>query len=163
MVEAMTLERERLAALRMEDDMAVRSALDISYRGLPAEAARTYRLMGLFPGPHFDSGVAAATAAVPRADVKRLLGMLTDADLLDDASAGQYRFHDLTRLHAREMADRHESATARDEAIRRMLDCPPSASAGTGTRSAGPSSRLPPDWPSAMRRLPLAWASVRPA
>jgi tetratricopeptide (TPR) repeat protein len=122
MVEAMTLERERLAALRMEDDMAVRSALDISYRGLPAEAARIYRLAGLFPGTHFDSGVAAATAAVPRADAKRLLGMLTDANLLDDASGGQYRFHDLTRLHAREMADRHESATARDEAIRRMLD-----------------------------------------
>jgi tetratricopeptide (TPR) repeat protein len=122
MVEAMTLERERLAALRMEDDMAVRGALDISYRGLPAEAARIYRLMSLFPGTYFDSGVAAATAAVPRADAKRLLGMLTDANLLDDASGGQYRFHDLTRLHAREMADRHESATARDEAIRRMLD-----------------------------------------
>jgi tetratricopeptide (TPR) repeat protein len=122
MVEAMTLERERLAALRMEDDMAVRGALDISYRGLPAEAARIYRLMGLFPGTHFDSGVAAATAAVPRADAKRLLGMLTDANLLDDTSGSQYRFHDLTRLHAREMADRHESATARDEAIRRMLD-----------------------------------------
>jgi tetratricopeptide (TPR) repeat protein len=122
MVEAMALERERLAALRMEDDMAVRGALDISYRGLPAEAARIYRLMGLFPGTHFDSGVAAATAAVPRADAKRLLGMLTDANLLDDASGGQYRFHDLTRLHAREMADRHESATARDDSIRRMLD-----------------------------------------
>jgi tetratricopeptide (TPR) repeat protein len=122
MVEAMTLERERLAALRMEDDMAVRGALDISYRGLPVEAARIYRLMGLFPGTHFDSGVAAATAAVPRAGAKRLLGTLTDANLLDDISGGQYRFHDLTRLHAREMADRHESAPARDEAIRRMLD-----------------------------------------
>jgi tetratricopeptide (TPR) repeat protein len=122
MVEAMTLERERLAVLRMEDDMAVRGALDISYRGLPVEAARIYRLMGLFPGTHFDSWVAAATAAVPRADAKRLLGVLTDANLLDDTSASQYRFHDLTRLHAREMADQHESATARDEAVRRMLD-----------------------------------------
>jgi tetratricopeptide (TPR) repeat protein len=122
MVEAMTVERGRLAALRMEDDMAVRGALDISYRGLPAEVARVYRLMSLFPGTHFDSGVAAATAAVPRAEAKRLLGLLTDANLLDDASEGQVRFHDLTRLHAREVADLHESAAARDEAVRRMLD-----------------------------------------
>ncbi len=35
---------------------------------------------------------------------------------------GQYRFHDLTRLHAREMAERDEPEPARDEAIRRMLD-----------------------------------------
>jgi tetratricopeptide (TPR) repeat protein len=122
MVEAMTLERERLAALRMEDDMAVRSALDISYRGLSTEAARMYRMMGLFPGTHFDSWVAAATTAVPRAEAKRLLGMLTDANLLDDVSGGQYRFHELIRLHAREMADRHESAAAREEAFRRIID-----------------------------------------
>jgi tetratricopeptide (TPR) repeat protein len=121
MVEAMRMERERLAALRMEDDMAVRGALDISYRGLPVEAARIYRLMGLFPGTHFDSGVAAATADVPRSEAKRLLGLLTDANLLEDASGSQYRFHDLTRLHAQEMADRDESA-ARDMATRRMLD-----------------------------------------
>jgi hypothetical protein len=49
MVEAMTLERGRLAALRTEDDMAVRGALAISYSGLPAEAARVYRLMGFSP------------------------------------------------------------------------------------------------------------------
>lgn len=122
MVEAMRQERERLAALRMEGDMAVRGALDISYRGLPVEAARVYRLMGLFPGTHFDSGVVAATAAIPRSEAKELLGTLTDANLLDDASGSQYRLHDLTRLHAREMADRHESAAAREEATRRMLD-----------------------------------------
>jgi hypothetical protein len=66
--------------------------------------------------------VTAATVAVPRAEAKQLLGVLTDANLLDDASESQYRFHDLTRLHARETANQHEPATARDEAIRRMLD-----------------------------------------
>jgi tetratricopeptide (TPR) repeat protein len=122
MVEAMVHERERLAALTMEEDMPVRSALDLSYAALPAETARLYRLMGLFPGAHFDSGVAAAAAAVPRATAKRLLGMLADANLLDDATSSQYRFHDLTRLHAREMADQHDPPAAREEAVRRMLD-----------------------------------------
>ena len=122
MVEALAHERERLAALRMEGDMAVRGALDVSYRALPAEARRMYRLMGLFPGTHFDSGVAAAAARVPRADAKRLLGTLTDANLLDDVTGGNYRFHDLTRLHARETAEQEESPSARAEAVRRMLD-----------------------------------------
>jgi tetratricopeptide (TPR) repeat protein len=122
MVEAMAHERERLAALTMEGDMAVRSALDVSYQSLAPDAARIYRLTGLFPGTHFDSAVAAATAAVTRAGAKRLLGVLTDANLLDDAADGQYRFHDLTRLHAREMAEREEQDRARDEAVRRMLD-----------------------------------------
>jgi tetratricopeptide (TPR) repeat protein len=122
MVEAMTLERERLAALRMEDDLAVRGALDLSYRALSPEAARIYRLISLFPGTHFDSAVAAAIVAIPRSDAKRLLGVLTDANLLDDARGGTYRFHDLTRLHARDMAERHEPAAARDEAVRRVLD-----------------------------------------
>jgi tetratricopeptide (TPR) repeat protein len=122
MVDAMVHERERLAALRMEDDMAVRSALDVSYSALPTEAARMYRLLGLFPGTHFDSGVAAATATVSRADAKRLLGRLTDANLLDDTSGGRYRFHDLTRLHARDLAEQTEPESAREEAIRRMLD-----------------------------------------
>jgi tetratricopeptide (TPR) repeat protein len=137
MVAAMAHERERLAALTMEDDMVVHSVLDVSYRTLTAEPARMYRLMGLFPGTHFDSGVAAAAAAAPRAEARRLLGVLTDANLLDDAADGQYRFHDLTRLHAREMADRDETATVREEAIRRMLDWF-LASAGSACRSVTP-------------------------
>jgi tetratricopeptide (TPR) repeat protein len=122
MVEAMIYERERLAALTLEEDMPVRTALDFSYGALPAEAARLYRLMGLFPGTHFDSGVAAASIVIPRAKAKRLLGALTDANLLDDATGGQYRFHDLTRLHAREMADQQEPQPAREETVRRMID-----------------------------------------
>ncbi len=104
MAAAMTAERERLAALVTEDDMAVRSALDLSYGALPARAVRMYRLLGLFPGTQFSGGLAAAAAAVPVAEAERLLGALTGASLLDDEAGGQYRFHDLTRLHAREMA-----------------------------------------------------------
>jgi tetratricopeptide (TPR) repeat protein len=122
MVDAMFHERERLAALTMDDDIPVHTALHVSYRALPGEAQKAYRLMGLFPGTHFDSTVAAAAMDVPRFRAKQLLGVLTDANLLDDAAGSQYRFHDLTRLHAREMAEREDPQSARDEAIRRMLD-----------------------------------------
>ena len=121
MVDAMVHERGRLAALRMEDVMAVRSALDISYGALPAGAARMYRLMGLWPGVDFDSGVAAATAVVSRADAKRVLGTLTDANLLDDTAGGQYRFHDLTRLHAHELA--HQDRIRSRPGTRRSAGC----------------------------------------
>jgi tetratricopeptide (TPR) repeat protein len=122
MAAAMIHERERLAALTLEGDVAVRSALDLSYRALPDDAARTYRRMGLFPGTYFDSSVAAAALTAPRAEAKRLLGTLADANMLDDAELGQYRFHDLTRLHAREKADREEPESVHREVIRRMLD-----------------------------------------
>jgi tetratricopeptide (TPR) repeat protein len=122
MVDAMAHERRRLAALTMEDDTAVRVSLDLSYRALDPAEARLYRLMGLFPGAAFDSGVAAATGAVPRSDARHLLGVLADANLIDDAAGGRYRFHDLTRLHAREMAERDETAEDRNITVRRMLD-----------------------------------------
>lgn len=120
MVQALTHEQQRLATLTMED-MAVRSALDVSYRSLDLDAARLYRVMGLYPGAHFSSSVAAAAVARPQPIVKQLLGQLADANLLDDVEGGQYRFHDLTRLHAREMAERDEPG-ARSEAVHRMLD-----------------------------------------
>jgi tetratricopeptide (TPR) repeat protein len=125
MVDALAHERRRLAALSVGDDMEVRAALDLSYRALPADAARVYRLLGLYPGTAFDSGMAAAAVALPGDDTRRLLGILIDANLLDDisgASGGRYRFHDLIRLHAAEMADRDDPETVRDEAFRRMLD-----------------------------------------
>jgi tetratricopeptide (TPR) repeat protein len=78
--------------------------------------------MGLYPGVRFDSGVAAAAAAVTRADARRLLGTLTDANLLDDVADGNYRYHDLTKLHAREMAEVHEPPDERADIVRRMLD-----------------------------------------
>jgi tetratricopeptide (TPR) repeat protein len=102
--------------------MAVRASLDLSYRALPASAARVYRLMGLYPGTVFEDRLAAATAALSVEDARYLLEVLTDANLLDDAPRAQYRFHDLIRLHAAEMAERDESPRLREQATRRMLD-----------------------------------------
>ncbi|WP_051752928.1 tetratricopeptide repeat protein [Streptosporangium amethystogenes] len=123
MVEALTHERQRLSALSVEDDMTIQAALTLSYHGLsPPEAARLYRLLGLFPGTTFDSWAAAATVLLPRAQVRRLLEVLTDANLLDDVPGGSYRFHDLTRLHARGLAEQQEPEATRDQTVRRALD-----------------------------------------
>jgi tetratricopeptide (TPR) repeat protein len=153
MVQAMAQERQRLAALTMDGDMAVQATLDISYRQLTPEVARAYRVMSLFPGTRFDSLVTTAAVGVPREEAKRLLGVLTDANLLDDTKGGQYRFHDLTRLHAREKAEQEDPAPERDEAIRRMLDWFLASADASGhvvmpyRRDLAPEIRFPPAEP----------------
>ncbi|MEU9890712.1 tetratricopeptide repeat protein [Sphaerisporangium sp. NPDC051011] len=123
MVEALANERQRLTALSVEDDMTIRAALTLSYQGLALpEAARLYRLLGLFPAVTFDGRAAAAMAGLPFAEVRLLLEVLLDANLLEDVPGGGYRFHDLTRLHAGELAEREDPPAARDEAVRRALD-----------------------------------------
>ena len=84
MVEALTHERHRLSALSTEDDMTIRAALTLSYQGLPPSAARLYRLLGIYPGTTFSTWGAAAAAGLPRSEIRPLLDILTDANLLDD-------------------------------------------------------------------------------
>ncbi|GGK62993.1 NTPase [Sphaerisporangium melleum] len=122
MVDALRHERRRLHALAVEEEITIQATLTLSYRGLPPDAARVYRLLALFPGPAFDDQGAAATAGLPRARVRHLLGVLVDANLLDDVPGGYHRYHDLTLLHARDMAEQTESPAVRDETVRRALD-----------------------------------------
>jgi tetratricopeptide (TPR) repeat protein len=122
LVAALREEHRRLSALAVEDDMVVLASLDLSYRALPAGAARLYRLMGLLPVSSFDSGVVAAASARSRAAARESLAVLTDANLLDDTAGARYRFHDLIRLHALGKATETETEAALAAATGRMLD-----------------------------------------
>ncbi|TSB20678.1 ATP-binding protein [Streptomyces benahoarensis] len=123
MVGALSEERGRLDALAIDGDRSVRAALDLSYRGLPAEAARLYRLLGTHPGRHFDDGLAAALLAPTGATVGEaadLLDVLHDTHLLTETGEDRYRFHDLVRLHALARAEEDEPAAERAGALRRI-------------------------------------------
>jgi hypothetical protein len=100
----------------------VAAILDLSYRELPGQAARSYRLLGLHPGPDFGHEVAAAAVGVGEKEAEDLLDVLVDASLLIDVGEDRYRFHDLLRLHARHWADAQDEAGERDRAVRRMLE-----------------------------------------
>ncbi len=108
---------EEQQALTIGDDVALRSALDLSYRALRPETARLYRLLALVPGSTFGGDAAAALAGIPRVEARRLLGELTDANLLTDISDGRCRFHHaLVRLHAAQLVeaeDQREGAEGR--------------------------------------------------
>lgn len=114
-------EADRLVGLALfGEESAVSVALGPSYRLLPPEAARLYRLLGWLPAGVFDAGVAAAAAGVDTRTAKRLLGVLAKASLIETTRGGRYRIHDLVRLHARERAVEEESETAYAELTQRV-------------------------------------------
>ncbi|GGO95094.1 ATP-binding protein [Wenjunlia tyrosinilytica] len=125
MVRALTEERGRLAALAIEGDHNVRATLDLSYQELPEAARRLYRLLGLYPGPTFGSGVAAAVlggSAQTQGDASTVLDLLLDANLISDVGGERFRFHELVRLHAAARAEEDETAEVREAAVRRVFD-----------------------------------------
>jgi tetratricopeptide (TPR) repeat protein len=121
-VQELADETNRLSTLRMEDDVSVRAAFDLSYRALAADAARLYRLLGLHPGPDFDAAAAAALAGLDRDTAADLLDVLAGANLLQEETGERYRFHDLLRLHARETMTEIESDTDREVAFARLAE-----------------------------------------
>ncbi|SEG57335.1 Helix-turn-helix domain-containing protein [Actinacidiphila yanglinensis] len=120
-------EHRRLDELQVEDT-AVRASFRLSYASLPdADApggftpARAFRLLGLVPGPDFGARTAAVLFDQPPRRTEDLLGVLVDANLLEEPSPGRYRFHDLLRVYAAELAAAAEGPEP-SAALDRLLD-----------------------------------------
>ncbi|MFC8240838.1 AfsR/SARP family transcriptional regulator [Streptomyces chartreusis] len=115
----------RLLALAPDDADADSSPLHMafsaSYRVLSDRARRLFRLLGVFPGAEFTAEVAAALLDVPLSQARRPLGVLATAHLIEPATAGRYRLHDLLREYALERAQAEETAAGRDAALNRVL------------------------------------------
>ncbi|MDT0443803.1 ATP-binding protein [Streptomyces johnsoniae] len=107
-----------------EDDEAdaVRSVFTWSYRALPADAARLFRLLGLHPGPEFGLAAASALAGTHINRTRQLLDTLVGAHLLEQTAPDRYEFHDLLRAYAADQARSEEPPARRTAALRRVLD-----------------------------------------
>jgi DNA-binding SARP family transcriptional activator/tetratricopeptide (TPR) repeat protein len=116
--------QDRLDVLADPHDLASdpRAVFSWSYRALDGAAARTFRLLGLHPGPRVHLLAAAALLGVGPAAARRLLDLLVSVHLLESDRRDVYRFHDLLRVYAAERAGAEESGAGRDAATRRMLD-----------------------------------------
>jgi DNA-binding SARP family transcriptional activator len=116
-------ERDRLDALATSDDesAAIRAALSWSYRGLPAAAARAFRLLGLHTGPDISLGAAAALTGTTPGETRRLLAALTRVHLLEENQPDRFSFHDLLRVYAAERCRDTESCGEREIAVDRVL------------------------------------------
>ncbi|MGW1728322.1 BTAD domain-containing putative transcriptional regulator [Streptomyces sp. NPDC002306] len=118
-------ERRRLDELS-QGESQVRASLALSYRYLPADAARLLRRLGLLDVPDFTAWSGAAVLNKEVLDAERLIEDLVDAQFLEvvnvDATGQlRYRFHTLVRLYARERARQEESEPDRLAALTRYL------------------------------------------
>ncbi|MCP2246123.1 AfsR/SARP family transcriptional regulator [Lentzea aerocolonigenes] len=113
-----------LTALAVPGDehTAVRTAFDLSYAALPAQAQRLFRLLSLLPGSDTGTEAVAVLAGAEPEQAARLLDRLAAAHLVEFHVPGRYSFHDLLRLYAAEQAARHETEEDRAAALQRLYD-----------------------------------------
>ncbi|HYL06775.1 MAG TPA: NB-ARC domain-containing protein, partial [Thermoanaerobaculia bacterium] len=117
-------EEGRLSVLDVGGDAvaAVAATFDLSYSSLPAVTRRTFRHLGLAPGPDVTAEITAVLAGTDRHRAAEELGRLASAHLVSQYAPGRYRCHDLLRLYARLRAAAEESDRARQATADRLLD-----------------------------------------
>jgi tetratricopeptide (TPR) repeat protein len=116
-------EQRRLDRLDAGGDprTAVRAVFSWSYRHLPSDAARAFRLSGLHPGPDLD-GYAAALFDTGRDQVHQLLDLLARAHLIAPTNPGRYSMHDLLRAYATHLATVEDTEEQWRAALTRLFD-----------------------------------------
>ncbi|MFI6544138.1 tetratricopeptide repeat protein [Streptomyces prunicolor] len=134
-------QQRRLYLLDAEGDprAAVVTVFSWSLRQLPVEAARTFRLLGLHPGPDLDAHAAAALTDSTVPDARRALEILARAHLVQRADTApaptrtptpdaRGTLHAPTRTQPVQRADTAPAPTRTPTADnRRALDAPPHA------------------------------------
>ncbi|MFJ5036101.1 ATP-binding protein [Streptomyces sp. NPDC088560] len=101
--------------------LAVRAAFDLSYRRLPADQARLFRLLGLNPTAEISLEAAAALAGTVTGACRPLMVKLAQAHLVEPVSLQRWRLHDLVRAYAAQLAA-DETADEQKAAFGRLLE-----------------------------------------
>jgi tetratricopeptide (TPR) repeat protein len=121
-------EKDRLAGLRYDDGNgtsgpSVAATFGLSYHRLDEAAARMFRLLPVSSGPDVSTAVAAKLADLPFGRARGVLGTLSKAHLIEVAPGpkGRWRMHDLLRLYAQQLSDRHAKADDREGGRDRLL------------------------------------------
>jgi DNA-binding SARP family transcriptional activator len=100
----------------------VRAVFSWSYQALKPEAARLFRLLALHPGPDVAAPAAASLAGLPIGRTRSLLASLAGLNLITEHLPGRYRWHDLLRTYAAELAAEQDSEGERKAALHRAFD-----------------------------------------
>ncbi|WP_163505407.1 AfsR/SARP family transcriptional regulator [Fodinicola acaciae] len=101
------------------DDTSLRTLLSWSYEQLHEPVARTFRLLGRYPGDSVSIAAAAAVTGQSIAVTRDQLDQLTAVNLLEQTSLDRYELHDLLKSYAAGRNRAEDDAAAAD---RRLLD-----------------------------------------
>ncbi|MEV6540897.1 BTAD domain-containing putative transcriptional regulator [Streptomyces sp. NPDC051665] len=96
-------ERLRMGELRA-GDLAVAAVFELGYRQLTGDQARAFRLLAPVARPSIGLRSAAAVLGLDAYDAEDLLESLVDAAMLEAPLPGRYRYHDLVRFFALQLA-----------------------------------------------------------
>ncbi|MEV0734202.1 helix-turn-helix transcriptional regulator [Polymorphospora sp. NPDC050346] len=107
--------------LLVAGDLQIAAPFMLSYRQLSAAAAATFRRLSVLPGPDAGLELAARAAGLSPRDTEAALEELAELGLLQPATDGRYRFHDLMRLFARTRLAAEESAAQRRQVEDRVV------------------------------------------
>jgi len=120
----LTALQRRLDLLDADGDprTAVRAVFSWSYQQLGSDMARTFRLLGLHPGPNLDQYAAAALTGTTVETAGHLLELLGRAYLIQRTLTGRYGMHDLLRAYAAEQAVSDETEPDQRAALTRLFD-----------------------------------------
>lgn len=108
-------ETHRLDNLHYDEQLSVRAALTLSYKRLPDEQQRLFRLMSQVPATDVSLDAARWLIDASASAVRPRLQALVRSHLAQQHFANRWTMHDLVRLYATEMAD-----TDRDDAERAL-------------------------------------------
>ncbi|MFL6137749.1 MAG: NB-ARC domain-containing protein [Frankiaceae bacterium] len=122
LVDDLALGEHPLDLLEAGDDprTALRAVFSWSYRQLPAEAARAFRLMGLHSGVDLTPEGLAALIGVAPPEAHRLIALLAQAHLVRQTGPAMCAMHNLLRSYARELALAVDPEPERSAALDRL-------------------------------------------
>jgi transcriptional regulator with XRE-family HTH domain/tetratricopeptide (TPR) repeat protein len=142
LVDQLADEERRLSGL-VAGDLAVRSALNLSYGQLTAQHRLLLRRLSLVPGHDTGPDLAAVLTGEDPLTTEDSLDLLVDRGLLEETAPGRYALHDLVRLFARERLRDEEEATLPVQL--RMADWLLRSASAAGRRFEAPGA--PEPWP----------------
>lgn len=113
-----------MSALSRAPGDEARLRLDLAYGGLPASAARMFRLLSVHPGPDMSIAAVAALADLPVSDAKPALERLVQAQLIEMASRDHERWQirSPAREYAQRLAGTFAATDGRDRARDRLIE-----------------------------------------
>ncbi|MFL6141544.1 MAG: BTAD domain-containing putative transcriptional regulator [Labedaea sp.] len=100
----------------------VRTVFSWSYRHLPADAARLFRVLSCHPGADFELRSAAALGRLDLDETVRLLDVLVRAHVIQPGPDDRYGMHDLFRAYAQDRAAATDSEADLAAARTRLFD-----------------------------------------